>query len=134
MADRATQRVELLAEREVLEDQFVMSAASQGQRSRHQQDCVEHASSCPAGHGRINRHTGPSEVLARDTPRQFRHSRDSSTQRHRSAKSRAPPCLALEYGELMPESDDLRLDSASDVDHGVGGGVVAGRYKAAFSD
>jgi hypothetical protein len=37
------QRMELLAEREVLEDQFVMSAARQGQRSRHQQDCVEHA-------------------------------------------------------------------------------------------
>ena len=65
-ADRAFQRVELLAEREVLEDQFVMSAAGQGQRSRHQHDCFEHASSCPAGSAKINRHTGPDAVLARD--------------------------------------------------------------------
>ncbi len=71
-ADRAFQRVELLAECEVLEDQFVMSAAGQGQRSRHQHDCFEHASSCPARHAKINRHTGPDAVLARDRQRDER--------------------------------------------------------------
>jgi hypothetical protein len=67
MADRACQRVELLPECEVLEDQFVMSAASHGQRSRHQHDSFEHVSSSPAGPAKINRHTGPDAVLARDT-------------------------------------------------------------------
>jgi hypothetical protein len=56
-ADRAFQRVELLAEREVLEDQFVMSAAGQGQRACHQHDCFEHAPACPARRAKINHHT-----------------------------------------------------------------------------
>ena len=37
-ADRAFQRVKLLAEREVLEDQFVMSAAGQRQREDEYDD------------------------------------------------------------------------------------------------
>jgi hypothetical protein len=65
-AERACQRVELLAEGEVLKDHFVMSAAGQGQGSRHQHDCFEHASSSPAGRAKINRHTGPDAVLTRD--------------------------------------------------------------------
>ena len=55
---RAFQRVELLAERKVLKHQFVMSAAGQGQRTRHQHDCFEHASSCTAGRLKIKRSHG----------------------------------------------------------------------------
>ena len=40
----ASQRVELLAEREVLEDQFVMSAAGQRQRANEYKNQLQHAS------------------------------------------------------------------------------------------
>ena len=40
---RASQRVELLTEREVLEDQFVMSAAGQRQRAHEYKDHLQHA-------------------------------------------------------------------------------------------
>ena len=43
-ADRASQRVELLAEREVLEDQFVMSAAGQRQRAEEYKERLQHMS------------------------------------------------------------------------------------------
>jgi hypothetical protein len=38
----ASARVELLAEREVLEDQFVMSAAGQRQRANEYKDHLKH--------------------------------------------------------------------------------------------
>jgi hypothetical protein len=37
-------------------------------------------------------------------------------------KSRAPRRLALEYGELMPERDDLRLELEARPDEGPEGG------------
>jgi hypothetical protein len=40
----ASQRVELLTEREVLEDQFVMSAAGQRQRADEYKELLQHAS------------------------------------------------------------------------------------------
>ena len=43
-ADRAFQRVKLLAEREVLEDQFVVSATGQGQRADEHKDYLQHMS------------------------------------------------------------------------------------------
>lgn len=41
--DRASQRVELLPKREILEDQFVMSSARQGQRADEEKDHLKHA-------------------------------------------------------------------------------------------
>ena len=43
-ADRAFQRVKLLAEREVLEDQFVMSATGQRQRAEEYKGHLQHMS------------------------------------------------------------------------------------------
>ena len=55
--DRASQRVELLAEREVLEDQFVMSATGQHQRPDEDQDHLPHASILSFFARRINPHS-----------------------------------------------------------------------------
>ena len=53
--DAASQRMELLAEREVFEDQLVMSAAGQRQRANHYNDHLQHASILPFYVLRINR-------------------------------------------------------------------------------
>jgi hypothetical protein len=42
--DRPSQRIELLPEREILKDQFVVSAAGQPQRSDQYKDRLHHAS------------------------------------------------------------------------------------------
>jgi hypothetical protein len=54
---RASARVELLAEREVLEDKFVMSAASQRHRADQYKDHVQHVSILLFYTRRINRRT-----------------------------------------------------------------------------
>ncbi|MPY88779.1 MAG: hypothetical protein GEU99_12725 [Luteitalea sp.] len=54
--DRASQYVELLAEREVLEDEFVMSAAGQRQRADEYKGHFQHASILSFYAQQINRH------------------------------------------------------------------------------
>ncbi len=58
---RASQRVELLAEREVLEDQFVMSAAGQRQRADEYKDHLQHASILSFSEQRSNHHPSGSD-------------------------------------------------------------------------
>jgi hypothetical protein len=53
--DAASQRIELLAEREVFEDQLVMSAAGQRQRANDDNDHLRHASILSFYMPRINR-------------------------------------------------------------------------------
>jgi hypothetical protein len=64
----ASARVELLAEREVLEDQFVMSAASQRQRAGQYKDRVQHAPILLFSTRRINRRPSGSDSGERHRP------------------------------------------------------------------
>ena len=61
----AFEGVELLAEREVLEDQFAMAAAGQRQRTNENKDDFQHASILAAYEERSNR-PRPALVLAKD--------------------------------------------------------------------
>jgi hypothetical protein len=62
----ASQRVELLAEREVLEDQFVMSAEGQHEPADEDEDDLKHASILSVYRQRCNQSRRTVLVLAKD--------------------------------------------------------------------
>ena len=68
-AARAFQAVELLAEREVLEDQFVMSAAGQPQRADENKDHLQHAKTVSFLRGAKQLSPVPVLIVAKDRGR-----------------------------------------------------------------
>jgi hypothetical protein len=66
----ASQRVELLAEREVLEDQFVMSVAGQRQGADEYKDHLQHASILSFYEQRSNHHLSGSDCGERQDPKE----------------------------------------------------------------
>ena len=113
----ASERVQLLAEREVLQDQFVMPAASQRQRAQEDEDDLQHASILsvfePRGNGQRGRlRFGEGQPL------------ESQVRRH--GAERAPGHQAARGREPTFEAHRRRTNAAQSVRAGeIGQGILA---------